>query len=92
MPACMRTALLLLALATALSCSAQPPARNPAVDAMLNAIQAANIEARVRKLVSFRTRHTLSRTDSDTQGIGAARRWIKSELDACSRAAGGRCM
>jgi len=86
----MRTALLLLALATALSCSAQPPARNPAVDAMLNAIQAANIEARVRKLVSFRTRHTLSRTDSDTQGIGAARRWIKSELDACSRAAGGR--
>src|SRR5262249_59571188 len=51
---------------------------------------ATSIEARIRKLVSFRTRHTLSRTDSDTQGIGAARRWIKSELDACSRAAGGR--
>jgi hypothetical protein len=90
MPPCMRTALLLFGLATALSCSAQPPARTPAVDAMLNAIRAANLEARIRKLASFHTRHTLSRTDSDTVGIGAARRWIKSELDACSRAAGGR--
>jgi hypothetical protein len=58
----------------ALSAAAQPPARNPEVDAMLQGIQAANIEARIRKLVSFHTRHTLSRTDSDTQGIGAARR------------------
>jgi hypothetical protein len=90
MPACMRTALLLLGSAAALSCSAQPPARNPAVDATLNAIQAANIEARIRKLASFRTRHTLSRTDSDTEGVGAARRWIKAELDQCARAAGGR--
>ena len=90
MPPCMRTALLLFALAIALSCSAQPPAHNPAVDAMVNAIQPASIEARIRKLVSFRTRHTLSRTDSESVGIGAARRWIKSELDACSRAAGGR--
>jgi Peptidase family M28 len=68
----------------------QPPPRNTEVDAMLNAIRAESIEARIRKLVSFHTRHTLSRTDSDTEGIGAARRWIKSELDACSRAAGGR--
>src|SRR5205823_1755720 len=69
--------------------AAQPP-RNTQVDSLLPAISASSIEARIRKLVSFRTRHTLSRTDSDTQGIGAARRWIKSELDACSRAAGGR--
>ena len=86
----MRTAMLFLALATAMPCSAQPPARNTQVDAILAAISATSIEARIRKLASFHTRHTLSRTDSDTQGIGAARRWIKSELDACSRAAGGR--
>ena len=86
----MRTAMLFLALATAMPCSAQPPARNTQVDAILAAISATSIEARIRKLASFHTRHTLSRTDSDAQGIGAARRWIKSELDACSRAAGGR--
>jgi hypothetical protein len=38
--------------------------------------------------VSFGTRHTMSDTVSDTRGIGAARRWIKSELERCG--AGGR--
>jgi len=86
----MRASAALLALFAALPCAAQPPARNPQVDAILSAIRAPSIEARIRKLASFHTRHTLSRTDSDREGIGAARRWIKSELDACSRAAGGR--
>ncbi len=35
-----------------------------------------NIEATIRKLVSFGTRHTLSDATSETRGIGAARRWI----------------
>src|SRR5437763_12103789 len=86
----MRADFAALALFLALPTAAQPPARNAEVDAILGAISAANIEARVRTLASFGTRHTLSRSDSDTEGIGAARRWIKSELDACSRAAGGR--
>ena len=38
----------------------------------------------VEKLVSFGTRHTLSETQSDTQGIGAARRWIKAEFERIS--------
>lgn len=74
----------------ALPCAAQAPARNAQVDAIVNGIQATIIEARIRKLVSFHTRHTLSRTDSETRGIGAARRWIRTELENCSRAAGGR--
>jgi hypothetical protein len=41
------------------------------------------IEGYVAKLVSFGTRHTMSETESDTRGIGAARRWIKSELERC---------
>jgi len=86
----MRASLALLLFVAASPAAAQPPARNTQVDAMLAAISATSIEARIRRLASFHTRHTLSRTDSDTQGIGAARRWIKSELDACSRAAGGR--
>ena len=77
-----------LAAALALPCSAQP--RNPQIEAIVAAVSPARIEARIRKLASFHTRHTLSRTDSDTQGIGAARRWIKEELEQCSRAAGGR--
>src|SRR5690606_520486 len=29
------------------------------------------------------TRHTMSETESETRGIGAARRWIKAELERC---------
>ncbi len=53
------------------------------------AISAANIEKDIKKLVSFGTRHTLSETKSDTRGIGAARRWIKAEFEAISKACGG---
>ncbi|MEC4728915.1 M20/M25/M40 family metallo-hydrolase [Shewanella sp. D64] len=43
----------------------------------------------VEKLVSFGTRHTLSQTQSDTQGIGAARRWIQAEFERISKECGG---
>ncbi len=46
---------------------------------------AARIEAVIRKLVSFGTRHSLSDTESDTHGVGAARRWIQSEFERISR-------
>ncbi|MEQ1515052.1 MAG: M28 family metallopeptidase, partial [Usitatibacteraceae bacterium] len=39
---------------------------------------------------SFETRNSLSETTSETKGIGAARRWIKSEMERCSAANGGR--
>lgn len=81
------TALILLLLAT--SAQAQPlPADE--LKAMLGEVSPARIEARIRKLVSFGTRHTLSDIASDTRGIGAARRWITSELSTCARQAGGR--
>lgn len=51
-------------------------------------VSANNIEKDIRKLVSFGTRHTLSETKSDTRGIGAARRWIKQEFEAISKACG----
>src|SRR6185503_10952800 len=63
---------------------------NPRIQKIVREISAANIEATIRKLVSFHTRHSLSETESDTQGIGAARRWIKSEFDRYSRESGGR--
>lgn len=57
---------------------------------MVDDVSAQNIETIVRKLVSFETRHSLSDTISATKGIGAARNWIKSELDRYSKASGGR--
>ena len=46
----------------------------------------ARLEADIRALAGFGTRHTLSQTDSDTRGIGAARRWLLGELEAISSA------
>ena len=66
------------------------PAPNPQIQKIVREISAANIEATIKKLVSFGTRHSLSDTESETQGIGAARRWIKSEMERYSRESGGR--
>ena len=43
----------------------------------------------VESLVSFGTRHTLSEQDSETRGIGAARRWGEAQFSAASEACGG---
>ncbi len=50
------------------------------------------IAKHIDTLVQFSTRHTLSETESDVRGIGAARRWIQRELKACSDAQGGRLL
>ncbi|MFB9242326.1 M20/M25/M40 family metallo-hydrolase [Massilia antarctica] len=82
--------------AAAGACAAQVPAapdvaRHQAqIDKIVGDISPQRIEAHVRKLVGFKTRHTMSDTVSDTVGIGAARRWIKAELERCGAAAGGR--
>ncbi|MFS2217548.1 M28 family peptidase [Telluria sp. Tellsp104] len=59
------------------------PARQADVDTIVREISPQRIHAYVEKLVSFGTRHTMSETASDTRGIGAARRWIKAELERC---------
>jgi hypothetical protein len=64
--------------------------QDAAITQMNNEVSAQNIEAIVRKLVSFKTRHTLSDTTSKTTGIGAARNWIKAELERYAAASNGR--
>jgi hypothetical protein len=59
------------------------PARQAEIDAIVREISPQRIHAYVDKLASFGTRHTMSETESDTRGIGAARRWIKAELERC---------
>lgn len=57
--------------------------RQADIDAIVREISPKRMHDYVEKLVSFGTRHTMSDTKSDTRGIGAARRWIKSELERC---------
>ncbi|MEQ6166602.1 M28 family metallopeptidase [Ekhidna sp. MALMAid0563] len=52
-------------------------------------VSADRIENDIKKLVSFGTRHTMSDIESETRGIGAARRWIKSEFEKISEECGG---
>jgi hypothetical protein len=66
------------------------PARDPQIEQILREISPARIEATIRQLVAFKTRHTLSATTDPQAGIGAARNWIKSEFDRIARDSGGR--
>ena len=56
---------------------------------IIDEISADRIEADIRTLAGFGTRHTLSDTTSDTRGIGAARRWLKGEFERISEACDG---
>lgn len=47
------------------------------------------LEADIEALVGFGTRHTMSDQESDTRGIGAARRWGEAQFRAASEACGG---
>jgi Zn-dependent M28 family amino/carboxypeptidase len=51
---------------------------------IIDAVSTDRIKTDITKLANFGTRHTLSDTLSSTRGIGAARRWIKSEFDNIS--------
>jgi Zn-dependent M28 family amino/carboxypeptidase len=66
---------------------------DPQITAALMQVSAQRIQADIEKLVSFRTRLTLSAQDADSikagRGIGAAREWIKDEFERYSRDCGG---
>ncbi|MBL4676025.1 MAG: M28 family metallopeptidase [Mucilaginibacter sp.] len=80
----------LLAFAT-ISASAQTTVKPDAnISRMVDEVSSKNIETIIRKLVNFKTRHTLSDTTSKTEGIGAARNWIKAEYERYAAASNGR--
>src|SRR5215813_4482102 len=66
---------------------------DPRITTALQQISAERVRADIEKLVSFRTRLTLSAQDpkstAEGRGIGAAREWIKSELEHYSSGCGG---
>ncbi|PKB44742.1 peptidase M28-like protein [Cellulophaga sp. RHA19] len=51
---------------------------------IINAVSEERIKNDITTLANFGTRNTFSDTVSNTRGIGAARRWIKSEFDKMS--------
>src|SRR5215204_198067 len=65
-------------------------ARNRSVASIVREIDARNIEATIRKLVSFGTRNTLSEQNNPTRGIGAARDWLYAEFLKAAEASNGR--
>ena len=80
----------LLPLAALAQTAAPQPAPDPSIQRLVNEISAKTLEADVRKMVSYGTRHTLSDTQSKTRGIGAARKYVFDEFKKYSKAGGGR--
>jgi Zn-dependent M28 family amino/carboxypeptidase len=71
--------------------TAEVPAgsEDPRIREAVAAVSAQRLEADVRRLAAFGTRHTLSDTVSATRGIGAARRWLFAEFQRIAEACGG---
>lgn len=59
--------------------------------AIVEAVSVERIESNITALANFGTRHTLSETQSNSRGIGAARRWIEDQFNAIS-ADCGNCL
>ncbi|WP_226634205.1 M28 family peptidase [Brevundimonas poindexterae] len=85
------TAGLALSAGLATPASAQTPAAVDHADlrALGLLVQPERMRADIHTMVDFGTRHTLSETQSETRGIGAARRWAEREFESISRDCGG---
>ncbi len=66
------------------------PDDQTSIDRIVRRIEHRNIEATIRKLVSFGTRNTLSAQDDPRRGIGAARDWLYGEFKKIAETSGGR--
>jgi Zn-dependent M28 family amino/carboxypeptidase len=83
------SALALLALT--LASAPAKPALDPRIAAMVRAVSATDLRAYDTRLVDFYTRNDFSEDlNSPTQGIFAARDWIKSQFEAAAQRSGGR--
>ncbi|WP_419252228.1 M20/M25/M40 family metallo-hydrolase [Caulobacter sp. ErkDOM-YI] len=82
-------AALLLATPTLAAEVPAPSNDQPLLRVIAADVDAKALESTIRSLVGFGTRHTLSDTKSDTRGIGAARRWVKTRFETISKDCGG---
>lgn len=82
----MKNLFLIVALVIPVLTAAQTDAR---IYNIISSVSEDRIGNDIATLANFGTRHTLSDTSSTTRGIGAARRWIKSEFEKISESCGG---
>jgi hypothetical protein len=61
-----------------------PGGRDPRIERLVTSISTTHLREMLATLVAFGTRSTLSRPDSTSRGIGAARQWIVDELRRAS--------
>jgi acetylornithine deacetylase/succinyl-diaminopimelate desuccinylase-like protein len=73
-----------LALLCSLACKSGAGGEQAALRTGVNAASVERLHADISRLATFGTRHTFSDTESDTRGIGAARRWLAAELERIS--------
>ena len=69
---------------TSFSQEVAPPQVDLRIYDIIESVSADEIEADIRRLAGFGTRNTFSDTVSNTRGIGAARRFIKADLEKIS--------
>src|SRR4051812_15690670 len=74
----------LMSLGLAPSVASAGPEADPRIATLVAEVSPARLEATLRKLESFQTRHLLSATDTPGRGIGAARQWILDEMKSYS--------
>src|SRR6201996_569319 len=87
----MKYYILLFLSVTTITAMAQTTIRqDAAIKQMTDEVSSKNIETIIRKLVSFKSRHTLGDTISQTIGVGAARNWIKAEYERYAADSHGR--
>ena len=90
-PACTAFALSVLLSGASTSVAADAPfTPDPEIARLVRGVSQERLEAHVRTLAGFGTRHSLSSADDPARGIGAARRWIKDTLDRCAADPGAR--
>ena len=73
------------------SAAAQTPAasEHALIHRLTEQVRAERMRADIEAMVGFGTRHTLSETESNTRGVGAARRWVQREFESIGRECGG---
>jgi hypothetical protein len=64
--------------------------RDAQIEQMAKEVSADSLQAYIRGLVSFGTRHTLSTQQDATRGVGAAKYWVLRKFNQFARQSGGR--
>ena len=81
---------ILLCLSYAPAQKAQAVKLDANIQRIVKEIDARNVEATIRKLVSFGTRNTLSSQTDPKRGVGAARDWLFDEFEKIAATTNGR--